>query len=589
MTVPRSLASGRRTATDPSHSTLAGDLQDKPGARRQGPLDEAIALQKAGDRRKAEGAYRALIAAEPENHEAFGRLGILLLDDGRVPEAETLLRRALELAPDSPTGHFHLGRALSRQHRLGEAITAYEAAVACDPGFAGAVNNLAAIAKDQGRFHEGIALFRHALEIAPNAAWIDSNLVYSLHYGNALSREDMFEAHRAWARRHTAAWDELAPEHANNRDPDRRLRVGYLSPDFHFHPVSYLIGGVLHAHDRREIEIFCYSADRKVDDLTRNLKALADHWREVVGLNDEALVAAIRADAIDIVVDLAGHTARNRLPALARRPAPVQMTYLGYPDTTGLPAMGYRITDAQADPPGESDRLATERLVRVPGGFIAYTSPADAPSVSALPAAQSGTITFGSFNNLAKLSDETVSLWARVLRAVPGSRLLLKAVALGDSGTAAYTVGRFAARGIDADRLTMVGWTSQRVDHLAAYNGVDIALDPTPYNGTTTTCEALWMGAPVVSLEGDRHAARVGVSILTAAKLPNLIARDEAHYVRIAASLAQKRDELATMRSRLRHHLARTPLLSAKRLAGELEAVYREAWRNWCADAPKSS
>jgi len=373
---------------------------DKPGS-----LEQAAALQRSGQLDKAEAAYRSLLGAEPDNAEACARLGRLLVESRRSAEAEPLLRRAIAIAPRSPPAFYFLGRSLQDQQRLTDAIGAYEAALALDPGFADAVNNLASIAKDQGRHQECLALYDRAVELRAGSARIDSNRLLALHYANALAPADQFREHERWAARHAAAWREEKPEHANTAIPERRLRIGYASPDFGFHPVGHLIGAVLRAHDRTVCEVFGYSVNPRPNDLTAALQGVADHWRDAAGLDDDALAARIRGDAIDILVDLAGHTRGNRLLAFARKPAPVQVTYLGYPGTTGLSAIGYRITDAIADPPDAGERLATETLLRLAGGFIGFSPPQNAPAVAPLPALASGAITFGSFNNLAKLSD----------------------------------------------------------------------------------------------------------------------------------------------------------------------------------------
>lgn len=349
------------------------------------------------------------------------------------------------------------------------------------------------------------------------------------------------------------------------------------------HPVAYFIGAILLNHDRRGFEIFCYSTGHVKNSMTENLKKLTDHWREIRQLDDDAAAELIVRDRIDVLVDLSGHTRGNRLLVFARKPAPVQMTYLGYPDTTGLDTIEYRITDEHADPPGISDEHSTETLLRMAGGFLAYQAAANAPAVGPLPSEASGSITFGSFNNLAKLSDETIALWARVLHAVPQSRLVLKARVFSDAGTRALIHERLVGAGYPPARFELLGESPDMVAQLSAYAQIDIALDPTPYNGTTTTCEALWMGVPVVTLTGDRHSGRVGTSILHAAGLPGLIAADEDDYVRIAVGLAEKRAGLASLRARLRTVLARSPLLKHRRMTRELEQAYREAWQKWCA------
>jgi predicted O-linked N-acetylglucosamine transferase (SPINDLY family) len=320
--------------------------------------------------------------------------------------------------------------------------------------------------------------------------------------------------------------------------------------------------------------------------MTKILQAMPVTWRDVGFLDDAALAKGIEKEKIDILVDLAGHTAENRMMTLVRKPAPVQMTYLGYPDTTGLETVDVRITDTWADPPEEGDKFATETLVRIAGGFVAYRAPADAPAVGELPALTTGFITFGSLNNLAKVSADSLKLWAQVLNAVPRSRLLLKSKLLDDPETRELLTARCANSGIDRERLLLHGGSKSVVDVMAAYGQIDVALDPTPYNGTTTTCEALWMGVPVVALAGDRHSARVGASILNAAALGRLVASTDQGYVEVALWLTESLTELAKLRHGMREHLMRSPLLDAGRLARGLEAAYRDAWRTWCEGGP---
>jgi predicted O-linked N-acetylglucosamine transferase (SPINDLY family) len=363
--------------------------------------------------------------------------------------------------------------------------------------------------------------------------------------------------------------------------PDRRLRIGYVSPDFRAHSVASFLEPVLARHDTDNFDVVCYAQVAHPDRTTERLRQLAGHWRDTCAQSDEQVANMIRQDRIDILVDLAGHTRNNRLTVFTHRPAPIQLTYLGYPNTTGLPQIDYRLTDALADPP-EADALHTERLVRLPRGFLCYSAPQDAPAVSPLPATAVGHITFGSLNNLAKVNEQVVELWARVLHAVPGAQLLLKGKALCDQATAGRFVEMFARHRIPADRLRLASWAATRAQHLTTYAQVDIALDPFPYNGTTTTCEALWMGVPVVALAGDRHAARVGVSILTHVGLREFIATTPDDYVRTAAGLAADRARLVALRASLRRRMADSPLCDGAAFTRDIEATYRAMWETWC-------
>jgi protein O-GlcNAc transferase len=368
-----------------------------------------------------------------------------------------------------------------------------------------------------------------------------------------------------------------------DKNPDKRLRIGYVSADLRSHSVAFFLESILAARNQREFEVLCYSNSVAADTTTARLRALVDGWRDIAGLDDEQAAALIRSDAIDILVDLAGHTKANRLPLFTRKPAPIQITYLGYPDTTGIEAIDYRLTDEWADPPGQTEHLHSEQLVRLPDGFLCYQPPSSCPPVGPLPLLLSGRVTFGSFNNLAKVSPTVIGYWAAILAAVPGSRLLLKSKALADSGTRKYIHQQFCAHGIEAGRVELVGWTPARVDHMALYSEVDVALDTFPYHGATTTCEALWMGVPVVTLAGPVHVSRVGVSLLHAAGLAELIAESPQEYARKAAELVADTGRLAALRGDLRERLRASRLTDAQRITASIEVAYRDMWRRFCA------
>jgi predicted O-linked N-acetylglucosamine transferase (SPINDLY family) len=372
-----------------------------------------------------------------------------------------------------------------------------------------------------------------------------------------------------------------AVAHSNSRDPARRLRIGYVSPDFRAHAVANFFEPLLSCHDRSQFFIACYSNCPAPDAVTRRIESAADLFRDITALDDAAAADLIRSDGIDVLVDLAGHTARNRLLCFARKPAPVQVTYLGYPDTTGLSAIDARFTDALADPP-HTDIYHSESLIRLPAPFLCYQPPVDAPSPAPPPMLANGYITFGSFNNFTKLNRQTIKLWAQLLKSVLTARLLLKADALADPLVAESARAAFAPHGIPAQRLTLSGFVPTTAGNLDFYRNIDIALDPSPYNGTTTTCEALLMGVPVVTLAGQTHVSRVGVSLLTGVELTSLISTDADDYIRRAAVLAVDVNQLTTLRETLRARLLRSPLADAGRLAANIESAYRTLFSQWC-------
>jgi predicted O-linked N-acetylglucosamine transferase (SPINDLY family) len=367
------------------------------------------------------------------------------------------------------------------------------------------------------------------------------------------------------------------------------LRIGYVSADFRDHPVGRFLLPLLQRHDSRKFEVFCYSNGPHVDAITKSLQRHAHRWRSIIGQNDDEAAEQIRADRIDLLVDLSGHTSGNRLLVFARKPAPVQVNYLGYPGTTGLTAMDYRLTDRFADPPGLTEPLHVEKLQHLPRTNWCFAPPQDSPPLEPPPAIRRGCVTFGSFNNFGKMTGAMFAVWAEILRQVPGSRLLLKAPALRAQGTRQRILGNFAAQGIEANRLDLHDWQPDYASHLALYGEMDIALDTFPYNGTTTTCDALWMGVPVVTLAGQSHVSRVGLSLLSNVRLPETIATTAEEYIRLAVQLAHDPDRLKILRAQLRERLTTSPLMDADGFTRDVEAAYRQIWRIWCETASAKS
>jgi predicted O-linked N-acetylglucosamine transferase (SPINDLY family) len=363
-----------------------------------------------------------------------------------------------------------------------------------------------------------------------------------------------------------------------DRDPERPLNIGYLSPDFCTHSVAFFIEEVLAHHDRKKVKVFCYSNTPGADDFTQRFQELADHFRDIRPLSDDAAAEMIRKDKIDILVDLAGHTRNNRLLVFARKPAPVQLTWLGYPDTTGLSTMDYRLTDAIADPEGAADHRHSETLVRMPHGFLCYRPAGEFYPVSKLPMLNAGGVTFGSFNNNSKISLPVITAWAAILKRVPESRLKLKSRSFGDSGSRKAILEEFETHGVPAERILFEGYRLSLKEHSLLYSTVDIALDTFPYNGTTTTCEALWMGVPVITLSGDCHVSRVGQSILTHLGFEEWVGKSLIDYVDRAVALACDPERLGEIRASLRGRMIDSPLLDAIGFTAVLEGTFRSMW-----------
>ena len=406
------------------------------------------------------------------------------------------------------------------------------------------------------------------------------SFVFSLLYTSYDAR-DVFEKHVELAKQFEEPLLAGIPAHTNDKTPNRRLKIGYVSPDFRRHSVAYFIEGVLASHNRDHFEIFCYSLISYEDDVTTRMRSVADHWENVADMDYDHVAELIRKDGIDILVDLAGHMYKHLL-LFARKPAPVQVSWIGYPATTGFRSVDYKIVDGYTDPPGMTEEFYSEKLLRMPDCFLCYTPEENTPEVSALPALTSEEVTFGSFNNLAKLTPEVVALWSKILQSVPDSFLNLKA-ARTDRSTTERVKGMFAKNGIDFGQLELIPFTPSFRGHLETYHTIDIALDPFPYNGVTTTCEALWMGVPVITLEGNAHVSRVGGSLLSAVGLKEFIAGSHEQYIETAVKLAGDLERLKSLRKSLRDMMKHSSLCDARRFTENLEASYRRVWEGWCA------
>ena len=572
-------------------------------------LVKANSFQRAGMHAEAEQLYIEYLRQHPPHPKILMALGYACYVQGKIPESIDRLEQARQLTPTDPDIWFMLGTLFSRsgdsekalayfQHtlvlrplhtlarlnmgvihfrasRYQSAIDSFTAVIESEPDNFKALYNLGLTLIRVGRADEANTLLRRACALEPENPAIHTCMLFNLNYLAGLSAQDIFSEHRIWAVRHARPHGK---NHVSTSRTSKRniIRVGYLSPDFRNHSVFYFIHPVLRAHDRSSVEIYAYSDVPQPDEYTRRLTEAADHWRDISKMDDDAVLNRIHEDRIDILVDLAGHTASNRMLLLSRRAAPVQVSWLGYPGTTGLDTMDFRLTDACADPPATSQVFYTERLIYLNPVFLCYEPPADAPAPAAMPAASNGYITFGSFNNLAKINEEVISAWSEILRATPRSVLLLKAPGLGDTAGRNTILGGFRRHGIDDDRVVCIGRIESVKEHLATYHNVDIALDTFPYNGTTTTCEALLMGVPVITFAGTRHASRVGMSILNSVGLSSCIATSRDTYTNKAVQLANNLDELVYLRSKSRRRMFESPLTDENHFCRELEQRYSE-------------
>lgn len=521
------------------------------------------------------------IMLDGQNGEWRNLKGGILLVMARAEEALIELETAISLAPDLADARCNYALALQNLHRLQEAARAYGGVIDRTPDNASAHAGLGRTMRLQGNLGDAIASYRQAVELNPANARTHSNLLFNLLGDPDTDEAALFQAHREWHDRHAAPLAEGAVRHGNDTDPDRRLRIGYVSSDFRTHPVGRLVCPIFDAHDRSSVEIVAYSQAASADDLTRRIEAAADQFRPIAALDDAALVSLIRDDGIDILVDLSGHSARNRLMVFARRPAPVQATWLGYMASTGLEAIDYLIGDPVHTPVGD-ETCYSETIVRLPHDLLCFSPPDEAPPIVPPPCAAGGPVTFGCFNNPGKVTAPVLRIWAEILHAIPDSRLLLRYFGYDDPAVQSGFRERLGALGVDGARVRFAGKTSYD-QMLVSYGEIDIALDPFPYSGTMTTLESLWMGVPVVTLRGDRMVARQAAAHLTAAGLADLVADNPKDYADLAVSLANDRTQLSDLRSGMRDRLRASPLCDVAGFTRALEALYRTMWHGWCA------
>ena len=525
---------------------------------------------------------RRTVELRPDFVAAHFNLGVALRWQGKVQDAIQSFRRAVELAPDYAEAHSDMGAALAQQGKLDEALRCLRRAVELKPDSADAHNNVGNVLKAQRKIDEAVASYRHAVQTQPDCITAHSNLLLALHYRPGITLAELAVAHAEYNRLHAEPLQADWPQPHRIRDPGRRLRLGFVSPDLCRHPVGSFLVRVLENLDPAECETVCYSDRITKDDLTARLHAAATIWHDVYGITDKQLFEMIRGDQVDVLFDLSGHTAANRLLLFARKPAPIQVTWAGYVGTTGLAAMDYILADLHEIPP-HLEAHYVERVLRMPDGYICYDPPAHAPPVSALPAWKQGYVTLGSFNNPAKINRSVIEAWARILKRLPQSRLVLKYGGMDDASMTKGLADEFASHGVDPGRVECQG-SSPHVRLLAEYHRVDLGLDPFPYNGGLTTCEALWMGVPVVTCPGETFAGRHSLSHLSNVGLNNMIASTVDDYVELAVAMAGDLPRLAALRADLRDRMAASPLCDGRRFAANLLVLLRQAWQQWATN-----
>ena len=536
-----------------------------------------VLYQRLGDRSRALEHLRRALDAEPQSREIALLAAQLLRAEGRPRDALAALQGASAADPRDPAIGCELARLLRETGNLDAARRHLEALIEHAARHPGIVDELAIVHRECGDVDQAIECYERLTALMPDHARSASARLF-----HELYRRHDRAAHLA---RHVLWGERFAPrslgrtDHANDPDPERRLRIGYVSADFWRTSAAPFIEPLLKHRDRARWQVTCYHASGRNDEATRRFREQADEWRDVNALDDEALSSMVRDDGIDVLIDLNGHTRGGRLPAFARCPAPVQLTYLGYGASTGVAAIEYRLTDRFIDPIGEAERWYTEKLVRLPGSMWCYTPPRSVPEVRDGPAATQGIVTFGSFNNFAKVGPELIDAWADIGAQAPAARFLLVGVPEGD--TRRRVAERFARRGVGAERMAFHGRVGAR-DYYALYHEVDVALDSFPYNGGTTTCDALWMGVPVLTLAGTNTLERSGLSLLSAAQLPEWVTHSKDAYVAMAVSIAKQPEKLTGLRPSMRERVAASSLCDGERFMRGTERALRDLWRAWC-------
>jgi protein O-GlcNAc transferase len=517
-------------------------------------------------------AYQLSLTAHPNHPVTLYNLGNALKEAARREEAIESYRAALAANPNFADAAYNLAVTLRESYRPDEALHAYERALAIQPDYRDAFNDMGEIHRDLAQFDQALACYARELELHPDHAMAENNRLFTLNYHPDYSPEKILLEHLDWNRRHIFR----TGPHPNSRDPQRRLKIGYVSPDFRRHCQSFFTIPLLANHDHSKFEIYCYADVSRPDEITQRIRSYTDTWRSTAGQNDEQIAQQIRDDGIDILVDLTMHMARGRPGVFARKPAPLQVAWLAYPGTTGLSAMDYRLSDPHLDPPGEHDGWYAEKTIRLPDSFWCYDPLADVPPAQSPPALKNGYVTFGCLNNFCKVTDQTLNLWARVLQAVPQSHLIL----LSPPGEQRQRV--ISKLGVDQSRIEFVEFLP-RNKYLETYRRIDVCLDTFPVNGHTTSLDALWMGVPIVSMTGRAAIARAGVSQNMNLGLANeLVGGSQDEFVSLAVGLARDMPKLAELRSGLRQRMEQSPLMDGGRFARSVEAAFRDIWREYC-------
>jgi len=523
--------------------------------------------------------YQSAVTLAPQSSDFHNNLGGALQTLGRLDQAITEHKTAAALNPTSASAYNNLAYALQQSGQTDDALAACQRAIDFQPHHSGALQNLGNIYKDQGRIPQSLDAYRRAIASNPDSPTLYSQLLLTLHYSADHDPASILAEHRKWEDRFARPLFNHNP-HANDRSPDRQLRVGYVSADFRTHPLARILLPIFQSHDRDRFQIICFSDVAVEDAQTHRLRALVDDWRQTAALTDEQLAQLIRQERIDILIDLTAHMSRSRLLAFARKPAPVQLAYGSYPATTGLSTIDYRITDRYLDPPGQTEQFNAEKLLHLNGCYWCVTTDDFDLEVNDLPALSTSQFTFASLNAAAKHSPNAIELWSRLLTAIPNSRLMLL---IGEkSGHSSYLAEQFASHHIDLNRILMIP-RRNRSDYLKLHHQIDLALDPFPYNGHTTSTDSFYMGVPVLTLPGQTSVSRGGSSLCHNLNLPDHIASTPDHFIQLAAEFASDLPRLSALRRTLRDRMKSSPLCDGPAQARDLERLYHQAWLHWCS------
>ncbi len=537
-------------------------------------LIDGVKLFEAGEFKQAESVLIQILRQDKKHADANYILGIIASRLGQYDRAEKRLRKAIQLSPNASKIYNDLGLVLKQMGQLAKATESFQKAIELGPENGYAYNNLAFIYHDIGKLSEADQAYKKAIQCGTFPAF--SNRLLHLNYLIDIEQTEVLEAHQDWDAYYQSNHPNKQKNYSSSKPTKRQIKVGYVSPDFNTHSVAYFFEPLLDCHDRSKFEVYCYYANTTIDETTLRFKEKADYWRSLSKLNDQQAADLIYKDGIDILVDLSGHTKGNRLGVFTHRPASIQMTWLGYPNTTGLTAIQYRLVDSVTDPESQVSHCS-EQLIRLPNGFLCYRGNKNIAISPVLPSQKKDYFTFGSFNNLRKVNNQVIEAWSAILHSVPNSRLLIKSKEFEFIEVKQRLLKLFKAQGITSNRLMLIDRIESQEAHLKLYDEVDLALDTFPYNGTTTTCEALWMGVPTLTFLGDHHASRVSASILKHSGLSEFVADDLESYIKKARQLAENTEKLSALRPTFREIMLGSDLCDAQGFTDEVEKVFLQA------------